>query len=474
MKKIHLLLLKSFIRPFIVTLFIVMFVLLMLFLFKYIDDLIGKGFQWYVILELMMYNSATNVAMALPLSVLLSSIMTYGSLGENYELVAIKSAGISLRRAMYPMMVVVVVLSIAAFAFSDWMLPRANLKYYSLLYDVRKQKSADFLPENIFSNRFPGYSIRVKSKGEDGQTLNDIMIYKREALEVNQSVTFAKSGLMYRSKDDLYLILKLKDGVRYQEDPSDNNYFQRQKLTRFRFKETEQRFPLSELSVHRTDENEFRSASMMMNLKQIQHYVDSANRNVDSTVNTNFTLVKPYIKYFSVPAKSASVKKVVRADSTLLHGVNDQLNAYNNAASEVRQVQDMLRNRTDNYKDATKSIRRYIMEYQKKFTLGAACIVLFLIGAPLGAIIRKGGLGLPVVVSVVFFLIYHIIGTIGEKSAKEGDLSPLVGSWIAILVLLPIGVFLTYKAATDSALFDMDIYKRYFKRFRLRKANPPV
>ncbi|RWY55647.1 LptF/LptG family permease [Mucilaginibacter gilvus] len=476
MKKIHLLLLKSFIRPFIVTLFIVMFVLLMLFLFKYIDDLIGKGFQWYVILELMMYNSATNVAMALPLSVLLSSIMTYGSLGENYELVAIKSAGISLRRAMYPMMVVVVVLSIGAFAFSDWMLPRANLKYYSLLYDARKQKSADLLPENVFTNRFDGYSIRVKSKDPDGQTLYGIMIYKREALEINQSITFAKSGLMYRSKDDLYLILKLKDGVRYQEDPSDNNYFQRQKLTRFRFGETEQRFPLSGFKMTRTNENEFRSASMMMNLKQIQHYVDSANRNVDSTVNTNYTLIKPYIKYFSVPAKSASVKKVIRADSVLLHGVNDQLNAYNNAASEVRQVQDMIRNRTDNYKDATKSIRRYILEYHKKFNLGAACIVFFLIGAPLGAIIRKGGLGLPVVISVIFFLIYYIIGTIGEKSAKEGDLSPIIGSWVAIAILLPIGIFLSYKAATDSALFDMDIYKRYFKRLRMRfsKANTPA
>ena len=179
MKKIHLLLLKAFIRPFIVTFLIVMFVLLMLFLFKYIDDLIGKGFEWYIILELMMYASATNVAMALPLSVLLSSIMTYGSLGENYELVAIKSAGISLRRAMYPMLLVVGILSIGAFIFSDYMLPKANLKYYSLLYDARQQKSANFLPEGVFSNSFPGYSIRVKKKDADGQTLHDIMIYSK-------------------------------------------------------------------------------------------------------------------------------------------------------------------------------------------------------------------------------------------------------------------------------------------------------
>ena len=164
MKKIHLLILKAFIQPFFVTFFIVMFVLLMLFLFKYIDDLIGKGFEWYVILELMMYASATNVAMALPLSILLSSIMTFGSLGENYELVAIKSAGVSLSRAMYPMIIVVTLLSISAFIFSDYMLPVANLKYYSLLYDARQQKSTNLLPENIFSSNFPGYTIRVRKK----------------------------------------------------------------------------------------------------------------------------------------------------------------------------------------------------------------------------------------------------------------------------------------------------------------------
>src|SRR6201986_2972570 len=161
MKKIHLLILKSFIRPFIVTFLIVMFVLLMLFLFKYIDDMIGKGFAWYIIAELMMYASATNVAMALPLSVLLSTIMTYGSLGDNYELVAIKSAGISLSRAMYPMVIVVSLLSIGAFFFSDYMLPVANLKYFSLLYDVRNQHSATLFPQGVFSNNFPGYTIPV-------------------------------------------------------------------------------------------------------------------------------------------------------------------------------------------------------------------------------------------------------------------------------------------------------------------------
>ncbi|RFZ92950.1 YjgP/YjgQ family permease [Mucilaginibacter conchicola] len=473
MKKIHLLLLKSFIRPFIVTLLIVMFVLLMLFLFKYIDDLIGKGFAWYIILELMMYNSATNVVMALPLSVLLSSIMTYGALGENYELVAIKSAGISLRRAMYPMMVIIIVISIAAFAFSDYMLPVANLKYYSLLYDARKQKSADLLPENIFSNRFPGYTIRVKHKDPDGQTLHDIIIYEAGtgASSGTQMVTFAKTGLMYRTKDDLYLVLTLKDGVRYQEDPGEKSGVARQRLTRFRFEETEQKFDLSGLKMTRTNENEFRSASQMMNLRQLTHFVDSANKNIDSTRYQNYRLLTSYIRYALVPKTSIAVKQTVAADSTRPKEQTAKINALNNASSEVHQILDALRNRVDQHNDASKTVRKYVLEYQKKFTLSAACVVLFLIGAPLGAIIRKGGLGLPVVVSVIFFLIYYIIGTIGEKSAKEGDWSPVTGAWIGIVILLPVGVFLTYKAATDSSLFDVEIYRRFVGRIKFWKRS---
>jgi lipopolysaccharide export system permease protein len=445
-----------------------MFVLLMLFLFKYIDDLIGKGFQWYIIVELMLYSSVANVPMALPLSVLLSSIMTYGSLGENYELVAIKSAGISLRRAMYPMMVVVLVISIAAFFFSDYMLPVANLKYFSLLYDARKQKSADLLPENVFTNRFPGYSIRVKRKDPDGQTLYDIMIYQKEPQEVNQTVTFAKSGLMYRTKDDLFLVLKLKDGVRYEEMPGEN-YNIHQKFTRFRFKETEQKFDLSEFKMKRTNESEFRNASMMMNLRQLRHFIDSANKQVDSSVSVNSKLITANLKYFNIPKTSKVIKKLIPADSVFVKGTTNQIIALNNSATEIKQVQEVLKFRVNNYTDTTKSIRRYVLEYQKKFTLSVACLILFLIGAPLGAIIRKGGLGLPVVVSVIFFLIYYIINTIGEKSAKEGDLSPLIGAWIALVILFPVGLFLTYKAATDSALFDMEMYKRFFKRFKFRK-----
>jgi lipopolysaccharide export system permease protein len=473
MKKIHLLLLKAFIRPFIVTFVIVMFVLLMLFLFKYIDDLIGKGFEWYIILELMMYASATNVAMALPLSVLLSSIMTYGSLGENYELVAIKSAGISLRRAMAPMLVVIAILSVSAFIFSDFMLPIANLKYYSLLYDARQQKSANFLPEGVFSNSFPGYSIRVKRKDADGQTLHDVMIYSKNQMTDNTDVLIAKRGKMYRTPNGDFLVLKLEDGVRYEETPGQASYNVRERLTRIRFKESEQKFDISSLKLHRTDESEFKSALQMMNLTQLKDTENQTKRQVDSAAKVNFKLINGYVRYFLVPHHSKTVKNYVQANGSPLSGlkINEQVSAVANGSSEARSIQDLMKNRADRNKDLVNNIRRAILEYQKKFTLSAACIALFLIGAPLGAIIRKGGLGLPVVVSVIFFLIFYIITTIGEKSAKEGDLSPVIGSWISIVIITPIGIFLSYKAATDSVIFDMELYKRFFNKLFKRKAT---
>ncbi|WP_158991207.1 LptF/LptG family permease [Mucilaginibacter sp. L196] len=471
MKKIHLLILKSFIRPFLSTFIIVMFVLLMLFLFKYIDDLIGKGFAWYVILELMLYSSATNVAMALPLSVLLSTIMTYGSLGENYELVAIKAAGISLSRAMYPMIIIVSILSVSAFIFSDYMLPVANLKYFSLLYDVRQQRSATLLPEGVFSNSFPGFTIRVEKKGADGQALYGVMIYKKDQNSENNSVLFAKEGRMYRTPGDKDLVLKLKDGVRYEESAGDVGYNTRQRLMRFRFKDMELKFDLSGFKLSRTDENGFKSAFQMMNIKQLRKYKKDTQHAIDSSVQVGYRMITPYMRYFNLPKKTTTAKAPALAIANKSLTLSEQLAAVSNGSSEARSIQSLVKDNDSRNHDNAQNIRKSLVEYQKKYTLSAVCLVLFLIGAPLGAIIRKGGLGLPVVVSVAFFLIYYIISTIGEKSVKDGNVSPILGMWISIIILTPIGLFLSYKAITDSAIFDADSYKKFFKRiFRRAEA----
>jgi lipopolysaccharide export system permease protein len=449
-----------------VTFLIVMFVLLMLFLWKYIDDLIGKGFEWYVILELMVYASATNVAMALPLSVLLSSIMTYGSLGENYELVAIKSAGISLSRAMYPMFMAVLVLSISAFFFSDYMLPKANLKYYSLLYDAREQKSANFLPEGVFSSSFPGYTIRVEKKDADGQTLHGVTIYAKSTAAENSYVLKAQKGKMYRSNDNRYLIIELENGIKYEESPGTSGFNpnQRQILTRFRFKSTQTKMDLTGLAFKRTDESGFRGAFQMMDRRLLKDTMKHIDHLLDSGRRVNYGQITAYIKYFSMPLKSDVIKTIVPVTQGVLSSGTTTQRAADvaNALSEVRSIQDAIKIRADKYKEASNSVHSAAVEYQKKFTLSAACLVLFLIGAPMGAIIRKGGLGLPVVVSVVFFLIYHIISTIGEKAVKAGDASPFIGMWVAIIILAPMGIFLSYKAANDSVIFDAEMYKRFF------------
>lgn len=459
------------------TFLIVMFVLLMLFLWKYIDDLIGKGFEWYVIMELMLYASATNVAMALPLSVLLSSIMTYGSLGENYELVAIKSAGISLTRAVAPMFIVVIILSVAAFFFSDYMLPKANLKYYSLLWDAREQKSANFLPEGVFSNSFPNYTIRVEKKDDDGQTLHDVTVYGKNTDNAPPFVLKAKTGKMYRSNDNRYLILEFQDGIRYEESPGGSNFNPnpRQKFTRWRFKYARYKLDLKGLAFTRTNENEFRGAFQMMDRKLLKDTMKRIQHLIDSSVSLNLGLMKGYMKYYSVPAKLSTVKSYIKyKQGAMSFGTDVQKSSYlANALSEAKSVQDLMKLRADRLDDFVKNFRSAFAQYQVKFTLSVSCIALFLIGAPMGAIIRKGGLGLPVVISVIFFLLFYIIKTIGEKAAHEGNLSGIAGAWISILVITPIGIFLSYKASTDSTLFDMESYKRFFdklfKRFKKSK-----
>ena len=477
MKKVYLLVLKAFLRPFVVTFFIVMFILLMLFLFKYIDDLIGKGFDWYVILELLFYASATNVAMALPLAILLSSIMTFGDLGENYELVAIKSAGISLQRAMMPLVIVISMISAGAFLFSDYMLPVANLKMGSLLYDVRNQKASFLINEGVFNNSLMDYAIRVKKLGDDGQTLKDVIIYDHSnTSNGNVNVLLAKEGKMFRINDDQTLVLRLEDGVRYEESQGNGSvYNPRQRLTRFRFKETEQKFDLSGFKMQRTDENLFKSNYAMLNLRQLGFYRDSFQLKIDSNKKTVYRDIKGY---YIAPAIINPNKSFLKTRNPLKGNYNNVLDlfpegnrtsAIQNARSQITSLKQVLSEKESYNKDTGSRVKGFLIEYHKKFTLSISCLLLFFIGAPLGAIIRRGGLGLPVVMSVLFFLLYHIVSTVGEKFVKEGTMEPMLGMWLAIIVLTPLGIFLTYKATVDSALFDPDFYKQWIKKLFPKK-----
>jgi lipopolysaccharide export system permease protein len=343
------------------------------------------------------------------------------------------------------------------------------------LYDVRQQKSAKLFQDGVFTSDFPGYVVRVMRKGEDQQTLYDITIYQKDIRTNNLAVIMAKEGTMYRTASDKFLVLKLKNGVRYEEGGGEGNggYYPRQTLTRTRFGEMETKFDLSAFNFKRTDQEDFKSAFVMMNIKSLRRYKDSTQNAVDSDLIRNYKLVSSYIRYFQVPKKSDSIKHYLpfKGNSVFSNlGITEKISAVSAAQGEVRTIQEMIKQRNDNISDTQKNIRRSEVEYQKKFTLSVVCLVLFLIGAPLGAIIRKGGLGLPVVVSVIFFLIYYIISTIGEKGVKDGGVNSILGMWISIIVLTPIGIFLSYKAANDSALFDLDVYRRFFNRLVRRKA----
>ena len=447
----------------------------MLFLFKYIDDLIGKGFEWYVILELLAYQSAVQISMAMPLSMLLSSIMTFGNLGESYELVAIKAAGVSLRKAMAPLFILVGLFSAGAFLFSDYILPVVNLKMGSLLYDVRIKQADFFIKPGIFNNTIPGYSIRAKGKSKDGKILYDLMIYDHKSSNTANNVLLAEEGYIYNSPDNNTMILKLKDGVRYEDSRVRDArvYNPRQQFTRFHFDETEQKFDMSAFQMKRTDENLFKSHHAMLNLKQLKQYTDSNSLQMDSLRSTVFREIKSYYYYFNDYYKpgdtTETLSSPIRYQQSFITTIPDEKRnaVISSAMSQVRYIKDVVTLKADEDAFYSNKDILYNVEFQRKFTLAVSCLLLFSIGAPLGAIIRKGGLGLPVVVAIIFFLIYHIISTVSEKSAKEGNIDTFWGMWMAIFILSPLAIFLAYKAATDSALFDIEQYRiKISKAFR--------
>jgi len=460
------------------TFFISIFVLLMQFLWKYIDDMVGKGLEWTVIAQLLFYVSASLVPLALPLSILLSSLMTFGNLGEHYELVAFKSAGISLKRILRPLTFVVVLLSIMAFAFSNYWLPIANLKSKSLLYDVKEQKPTMIIQPGYFSNDLDGLSIRVREKKEiDGvEHLYDILIYDHRKGAGNLSVITAEEGIFSISKELGILELKLYNGESYEESEKGKQK-QNFELSRSKFKENTIREDFSQFDLNRTDEDLFKTNYKMLNMRQLKESIDTLTR-IKNERHTEFSqgLKNSYFLYSNIGEKNSTKKTIdreVNFDSFIsdLNPTQKQ-QLFNTATNLSRNSKSRLSSIVNDLYERNKYINRHYIQWHKKLTLPFACIILFLIGAPLGAIIRKGGLGMPIVISVIFFLLFHILSTTGEKMAKEGSLSPIEGMWMASIILLPVGIFFTLKATSDSALFKTDGYIDFIKRAFKKPENP--
>ncbi len=487
------------------TFFIALFILLMQFLWKYIDDLVGKGLETTIIAQLMFYASATFVPMALPLAVLLSSLMTFGNLGEHYELVALKAAGISVWKIMRPLVYLSVIISILAFVFSNNVLPVANLKFQSLLYDVRKQKLAFNINEGVFYNGITNYSIRVGRKDPDGKTIYDVKIFDHTDRQGNISVTTAKSGIMEMSPDQKNLIFTLFDGNNYKDIVSARNYKDNRPFERTSFNEERLKFDLTEFDLSRTQEDLFKSNYTMLNTKQLQIFIDSLEQKFDDRkdryrqgfikrfqyLGVNDTITPPkrrktnvVNKKLSMIPESAEAKSPdsvnVEKNKTALvwpflenFTLKEKTEFIEQAITSTRTNRDNIIFNRNDFTFQAENIRKHEWVWHKKFTLSFACLILFFIGAPMGAIIRKGGLGLPVVISVLFFVVYHVTSIFGEKAAKVGDLDMFFGVWLSSMLLLPIGLFLTFKATTDAPLLDADSWRKMIKRL-FRKTGAKI
>lgn len=444
-----------------------LFVLLMQSVWKYIDDLIGKGLEWTVIVELAFYSIPTLVPLALPLAILLSSLMTFGKLGENYELSALKASGISLYKIMKPLFITISIIAVAAFFFSNHVIPYSNMKFKTLLYDIMNKKLALNMREGVFFNDIEGYSIKVNHKSEDGNLLEDLLIYDHSEKMGNTKVIKAQSGKMYTSGNDRYLYLELFDGYSYEEvDPKNPKKRIDLPFARSSFKTQKIRFDMASFQLERSDEERYSNAAQFMNITQLKQNSDSLQASVNNRLATYNEKLLDYYNF----SKTDSLQK----DTIALFA--EELNEFTQhkknrlfkaSANLIRSSKSYVYNTQRELKYKNKKLKKTHIEWHRKFSLAFACVILFLIGAPLGAIIRKGGMGMPVLVSIIFFLVYHISSITGEKSALQGVITITQGMWLSSFILTPLGIIFSYKAANDSSVFDTNKIHLLFAKMSL-------
>jgi lipopolysaccharide export system permease protein len=410
----------------------------MQFLWKYIDDLVGKGLDVSQVSELMIYSIARFVPLALPIAVLISSVMVLGKLGENYELAALQSSGISLISIMKPIFILIVLISISSFLFSNYVMPIANFKGGSLLYDIKKKKPAINIKEGIFYNDIDGFSIKIGSKDDD--VLNDILIYDHKENLGNKKVISAKSGKMKITDDEKYMELYLFDGNSYIE--IENNNKKKKSINRkISFQKDLIRFDLSSFNM-KNSEMLYKGHYAMLNNKQLSYSIDSLNNKLIDKQNLIKVRVSENYKY-DASSKSDSV--------ILLNSLNNK-RIHETAINKLRILKSISKSNSDDLNYKKTIIAKHKIEWHRKISLAFACIIMFLIGAPLGSIIRKGGFSVPLLVSILLFVVYYVISITGEKTAKDLSASPLEGMWISNFIFIPISMILISLALRNSSI----------------------
>ncbi|MBD8348224.1 LptF/LptG family permease [Dysgonomonas sp. HGC4] len=477
-KRLYVYILQTFVPVFFMTFAISLFIILMQFLWKYVEDMVGKGLETHVLAELFTYAALSLVPMALPLAILLASLMTFGNLGERYELLAIKAAGISLLKAMRPLIILMVLICVGAFFFQNNVIPKINVKLRSLMISVRQKSPELDIPEGSFYSGIENYNIFVKTKDKETGTLRDVMIYDVSKGFDNMAVIVCDSAKMKMSSNKDYLQLNLFYGQQFsnfKQSGLDNASAARNDkfvpYSRENFKERQVIIPF-DANFNRMDESSMDGTQIAKNASQLRASIDSLSIIVDSLnindrkVMLNYTYLSYRNNYQMDTTKIKEENNASFAYSldSVMNSLSpsEKTSVYTDAMSRAEANKNDFMFRSISKIDTQKKIRQHNVELQRKFTLSFACLVFFFIGAPLGAIIRKGGLGMPVVVSVILFIIYYIIDNLGYKMARDGVWAVWQGVWLSSFILFPLGVFITYKAINDSALFNADAYRNYY------------
>ena len=545
MRRLDKLILKSFIGPFFLTTIVATFILLVQYMLKYFDDFVGKNLGFKVFGELLFYFSINILPNALPLGVLISSLMTFGNLGENFELSAIKSAGISLTRALKPIFFFILTLTISSFFFNNYVVPAANLKAYSLIYDIKHKKPALDIKKGVFYNGIPNYSIKANEKFSDNVTLKDVMIYDHTRKNGNNFVILADSSRMFSMYNDKFLKLELFDGQYFNQQATKNNPVDQ--FQRTSFDQMYMMFSLSSFDLKRTREELFQNNRQMKNIKELTSDIDSLQVEQESAITSLHKLSKQYL-YHRMDRLIFQKKKQVKSDSFQLkssiinnhkkkqiqlekakasmfdinfaysYGLNfirDSIRADSSwrrnrqVTGSIRQLPEKSNGilaqmdlkdldslfttnrkqslvlasalrKSRNYKVNISSIKsqlkrlryeleRYKIAKFKKYSQAFACMVMFLIGAPLGAIIKKGGLGFPVIISIFFYIFYYVTSILSEKWAVAGYVNGAYSIWMSDLILLPVGLFFLRQARVDARLFDTDYYLVMIDKFTKKR-----
>lgn len=461
--------LQTFLPLFLMTFGICLFIVLMQFIWRYIDDMVGKGLSIGVLAELFFYAALFMLPMALPLAILLASLMTFGNLGERLELLAMKSAGISLLKIMRPVMIFLIFVSIGAFYFQNYAMPVVQVKLYTLLYSMRQKSPELDIPEGVFYKEITGFNVYVKKKNPQTGLLSDLMIYDYSEGFNNARVIVADSGRLKTSEDKLFLVLSLFNGESFENLKSQEKQSRKTTAVPYRRESFQTKDILIEFDANfnMTDESFMQNQFVGKNLASLQHSIDSMSLRLDSikAINAKGIYETSYRKSLRMEAAATESADtlyspvVINFDSLYqAQSPGRKVTLLNKAKQLAEGVRTDYYFRAANMGDEGYKVRRHLTEWHKKFTLSFACLIFFFIGAPLGAIIRKGGLGVPVIISVLLFIFYYIIDNMGYKMARDGVWAAWEGMWLSSAVLTPLGMFLTYKAVNDSVILNADTY----------------